>query len=416
MSARVFAVGALFLAASSWAEYGFPDAVKFPAELQLDVDQQLVHEDVAEAEFAIDQKRTLATKRGAHWFRWFKYVPAKGEPAPGYDNGTEQRIFKAVTGALTKAGWQLVFAESNKTSFSLKQASGGAERWLTVKMDGPQAQVSFELVEVGDSVAPMVLEPPAAKPAVITDADDFPFLPPWPGSTRTYAGHGDEPMLISIPGKADDEPRSVGSGVATRDYQGPATLSSLQFLRDSRAALVKAGWKILYPDEKQLTGYSSLVAHYAQNGRDVWVKLFWELGAKLSYQVADVGAEDWAAKLEKDCRLPLYGVFFDFNKATLKPESESVLQKAATLLTMKKGFTVEVQGHTDDVGGDAYNLTLSGQRAETVKAWLGKHGVDAARLSSKGYGKTQPVADNGTDAGRAKNRRVELVKAGCGKK
>ncbi len=60
MSARVFAVGALFLAASSWAEYGFPDAVKFPAELQLDVDQQLVHEDVAEAEFAIDQKRTLA--------------------------------------------------------------------------------------------------------------------------------------------------------------------------------------------------------------------------------------------------------------------------------------------------------------------------------------------------------------------
>lgn len=134
MSARVFAVGALFLAVTAHAEYGFPEAVKFPAELQLDVDQQLVHEDVAEAEFAIDGKRTLATKRGAHWFRWLKYVPAKGDPAPGYDNGTEERIFKAVTGALTKAGWQLVFAESNKTSFSMKLASGGAERWLTVKM------------------------------------------------------------------------------------------------------------------------------------------------------------------------------------------------------------------------------------------------------------------------------------------
>lgn len=409
-------VGALFLAGAVHAEYGFPDAVKFPAELQLDPDQQLLHEDVADAEFAVDAKRTLATKHGAHWLRWLKYVPAKGDPAPGYDNGTEVRIFKAVTGALTKAGWQLVFVEENKAAFSMKQSSGGVERWLAVKMDGPQAQVNLELIEVGDAATTMVLVPPAAKPAVLTDADDFPFLPPWPGSTRTYAGHGDEPMVVSIPGKADDEPRLVGSGMATRSYQGPATLSSLQFIRDSRAALVKAGWKILYPEEKQLTGYASLVAHYTQNGRDVWAKLSWELGPNLSYQVADVGAEDWAAKFEKDCRLPLYGVFFDFNKATLKPESESVLQKAATLLTTKKGFAVEVQGHTDNVGGDAYNQGLSGQRAETVKAWLGKHGVEAARLSSKGYGKTQPVADNGTDEGRAKNRRVELVRTGCGKK
>lgn len=416
MISRVLVVGALFLAVTAHAEYGFPDAVKFPAELQLDADQQLQHEDVAEAEFAIDSKRTVATKRGAHWFRWFKYVPAKGDPAPGYDNGTEGRIFKAVTGVLTKAGWQLVFAEDTKSSFSMKQSSGGKERWLTVKMDAPQAQVNLELVEVGDASTTLVLKAPAAKPEVITDADDFPFLPPWPGSTRKYAGHADGSMLISIPGKAESEAMSVGTGVASRNYQGPATLSSLQFVRDSRAALVKAGWKILYPDEKSLTEFSSIVAHYDQNGRDVWVKLIWELGANLSYQAVDVGAEDWAAKLEKDCRLPLYGVFFDFNKATLKPESESVLTKAATLLTTKKGFSVEVQGHTDNVGGDAYNLTLSGQRAETVKAWLGKHGVEAARLSSKGYGKTQPVADNGTDEGRARNRRVELVKTGCGKK
>ena len=414
MLSHVLVVGALFLAVTAHAEYGFPDAVKFPAELQLDAEQQLQHEDVAEAEFAIDTKRTLATKRGAHWFRWFKYVPAKGDPAPGYDNGSEGRIFKAVTGALTKAGWQLVFVEDSKSFFSMKQASGGKERWLTVKMDAPQAQVNVELVEVGDASTTVVLKPPAAKPEVLTDADDFPFLPPWPGSTRKYAGHADEPMLISIPGKAESEAMSVGTGVASRSYQGPATLSSLQFVRDSRAALVKAGWKILYPEEKSLTEAAKVIAHYDQNGRDVWVNLFWEHGANLSYQVADVGAEDWAAKLEKDCRLPLYGVFFDFNKATLKPESESVLKKAAGLLSTKKGFAVEVQGHTDNVGGDAYNLTLSGQRAETVKAWLGKHGVEAGRLSSKGYGKTQPIADNGTDEGRAKNRRVEL--SGCAKK
>ena len=104
---------------------------------------------------------------------------------------------------------------------------------------------------------------------------------------------------------------------------------------------------------------------------------------------------------------------FDFNKATIKPESEVVLARAAAVLKQATGFAVEVQGHTDNVGGDDYNQKLSEARAASVKQWLGSHGADAARLSSKGYGKTQPVADNGSDFGRAKNRRVELVKAGC---
>jgi outer membrane protein OmpA-like peptidoglycan-associated protein len=223
-------------------------------------------------------------------------------------------------------------------------------------------------------------------------------------------------LSTSPPGTAEGDARLVGTGVATRTYQGPASLSSLQFLRDSRAALVNAGWKVLYPtDDKGLTELGSLVAHFDKSGRDVWAKLYFEPGASLTYSVADVGSEDWAAKLAKDCRLPLYGVFFDFNKATLKPESDTVLKKAAALLVKAQGFAVEVQGHTDNVGGDDYNLTLSGARAEAVKTWLGKHGVAGSRLSSTGFGKTQPIADNGADEGRAKNRRVELVKVGCGK-
>ena len=121
------------------------------------------------------------------------------------------------------------------------------------------------------------------------------------------------------------------------------------------------------------------------------------------------------AKLDKDCRLPLYGVTFDFDKATIKPESETVLTRAVSVLNEKGGFTVEVQGHIDNVGGDDYNQKLSQSRAESVKQWLSSHGTDAARLSSKGYGKMQPVAENTTDFGRAKNCRVELVKAGCKK-
>jgi outer membrane protein OmpA-like peptidoglycan-associated protein len=76
---------------------------------------------------------------------------------------------------------------------------------------------------------------------------------------------------------------------------------------------------------------------------------------------------------------------------------------------------IEVQGHTDNVGGDQYNLTLSQARADAVTTWLGGHGIAATRLSAKGYGRNQPIADNDSDEGRAKNRRVVLAKTGCQK-
>jgi outer membrane protein OmpA-like peptidoglycan-associated protein len=90
-----------------------------------------------------------------------------------------------------------------------------------------------------------------------------------------------------------------------------------------------------------------------------------------------------------------------------------VLQKVADLLSKDPALKVEVQGHTDNVGGDAYNQTLSEARARAVMDWLVKHGVAAGRLTAKGYGKTRPVADNGSDEGRAKNRRVEIANPSC---
>ena len=76
-------------------------------------------------------------------------------------------------------------------------------------------------------------------------------------------------------------------------------------------------------------------------------------------------------------------------------------------------LTIEVQGHTDNVGGDAYNLTLSQGRADAVKTWLVGHGIAATRITTHGYGRQQPIATNDNDEGRAKYRRVELVRAGC---
>ncbi len=136
-----------------------------------------------------------------------------------------------------------------------------------------------------------------------------------------------------------------------------------------------------------------------------------------SVKVADAGAaDDLARQLGKDCHVALYGVLFDFNKSTLKPESDAVLQHVLGLLQKDAGLKLEVQGHTDNVGNDAYNQKLSEARAKSVVAWLAGHGTAAGRLTFKGYGKTVPVAGNDDDAGRARNRRVEIAKPGCAPK
>ena len=83
------------------------------------------------------------------------------------------------------------------------------------------------------------------------------------------------------------------------------------------------------------------------------------------------------------------------------------------MLQKAPAVKVEVQGHTDNVGGDGYNQTLSEARARSVMAWVIAHGIAPARLSAKGYGKSMPVASNDNDEGRAKNRRVEIAKPGC---
>ena len=85
----------------------------------------------------------------------------------------------------------------------------------------------------------------------------------------------------------------------------------------------------------------------------------------------------------------------------------------ADLLSKDATLKLEVQGHTDNVGSDAYNQTLSEARARAVVDWLTKHGTAPDRLTAKGYGQTVPVADNNTDEGRAKNRRVEIANPGC---
>lgn len=102
-------------------------------------------------------------------------------------------------------------------------------------------------------------------------------------------------------------------------------------------------------------------------------------------------------------------VNFDFNSATLTSTAKANLDKLITVLKNNPDTNINIYGYTDSVGSDSYNLTLSAKRADAVKAYLTSKGVSSSRLFTQGMGEANPVASNDTDAGRAKNRRVEFA-------
>lgn len=126
---------------------------------------------------------------------------------------------------------------------------------------------------------------------------------------------------------------------------------------------------------------------------------------------ATLNASDMAKGIEADGKVAIYGVYFDTDKADLKPESKASLAEMAKLLQKDPALKVHIVGHTDNQGTLARNLDLSQKRAEAViKALTTEYKIDAKRLSAKGIASYAPVASNSNDAGREKNRRVELVK------
>ncbi len=122
------------------------------------------------------------------------------------------------------------------------------------------------------------------------------------------------------------------------------------------------------------------------------------LGSELKKQINSSG------------RARVYGIRFDLNSAVIRPESKPVLDEVLEMLNSEPAWKLTIEGHTDSSGNAEYNQSLSLKRAEAVKAYLVEAGIDSGRLTSKGFGSSKPVADNGSELGRAQNRRVELVR------
>jgi outer membrane protein OmpA-like peptidoglycan-associated protein len=383
-----------------------PAYLAFPAQVQMKSNS--VQEDYGEAEFIIIGQHDRPIRRGKHWSA---YLTLSGAPR-GID---PEAVWAQLKPPLVRGGWTVLSDSAGQEKVARYQKDGH-DSWFGLWIFSAE-DLRLDLVEVGPPSLKMRLTKPAAKPETVNvKTGDFPYLSPLPGSKAGNGSHDDSPMMVDVDVDKDtQEKQVVGSGSITKSYSLPSPLrSTILFVTVYREALTQAGWTIVHQVQGINGADAVLSAHYNSNGRDIWATLH-DGGGDYTIQVADAGADDIGKELDQDCHVALYGIHFDFNKATLRPESEPVLEKVLALIKERPGLKLEVQGHTDNVGGEDYNQKLSESRANAVIDWLRAKNVAADRLTAHGYGMKMPVADNGSDEGRAKNRRVEIKKPGCGK-
>ena len=196
--------------------------------------------------------------------------------------------------------------------------------------------------------------------------------------------------------------------VIKEDAKAP---SELQIVRNYTNAIQKIGGMTTFETRSQaylkvekegMTTWVHVKAHSVGTAYNLAI-------VEKKAMVQEVTAGDMLAALNKQGFVTLY-INFDTDKATIKPESRPIIDQIVKLLKDNPGLKVGIEGHTDSTSTAARNKTLSQQRAESVVSVLMKAGIDAKRLSAKGWGQDKPVADNKTEEGRAKNRRVEIVK------
>jgi outer membrane protein OmpA-like peptidoglycan-associated protein len=196
---------------------------------------------------------------------------------------------------------------------------------------------------------------------------------------------------------------------------GAKELSRIQIHRNYENAVLKIGGKVAGRDDD-----GNLYLTVLKDGKEIWIHVAayitseWEL-IVVEKQAMNQDIVANAAALTNDIKTSghaaVYGIYFDFGKSSIKPESEPAISEVAKLLKNNSDLKLYLVGHTDNVGSLDSNMSLSLARAEAVaQVMILKQGIAASRLKGLGVGPLAPVASNDSEEGRAKNRRVELVK------
>jgi len=199
--------------------------------------------------------------------------------------------------------------------------------------------------------------------------------------------------------------------------------SDLQITRNYANAVKAMGGAVLFEGEcsgaecVQNCGYRMMVGRVKKGTSELWIEVI-PFNDGYDYDLTLIEKEAMKQEvtysgilnaLNTEGHIALY-INFDTGKSTIKPDSRNIIDQIVTMMKDNPDLKIGVEGHTDNVGNPKSNQTLSEDRAKAVVAAIVKEGIDPTRLSAAGFGQDKPIADNKTEEGRAKNRRVELVK------
>jgi outer membrane protein OmpA-like peptidoglycan-associated protein len=289
-------------------------------------------------------------------------------------------------------------------------------------------------------MAAPVVAPPAPPARADELKGDGLLVTPYPGSTLNVQDVKEyEEFEIPLgPRKAGKLTKSrVVAGRWTKlAFSVPSGRSDLEMAKNYEEGIRKAGFEIVFKCRKEACGEGSapqpglaywpydssnyLAARASKGGEEIWIVLDARSNATLINVIRVKAMETGAVTVDAallakgildDGHVAVYGIQFDTNKTELKSQSQPILAEIAALLKANAALKIYVVGHTDNAGTLEANLALSRGRAAAVVKELtsSRHGIAASRLSAQGVGPLVPVASNRSEAGRAKNRRVDLV-------
>ncbi len=300
-----------------------------------------------------------------------------------------------------KFGGRAVFTDDRH--IYVRGGAPGKETWLHVYSQENEIQVA--VVEV-QPFKPTLTAPSGA------DHRLFGHMPNYSGKAERR--NFDKFIFNYMDGdeRKDIEVQGARHSVLYLPREGATYSSDLDVRENYRHAIEALGGQVLFSHDRTMSGRVDV------KGQTIWLHIYTQENETqltvieekpFEASIKPPAASALKSALDRDGRVALY-VNFDFAKAALQPDAAPVVAQVVKLLQDNPALKLSVEGHTDNIGGNDYNTKLSAARAAAVVAAVTAQGIGKDRLVSRGFGAEQPIADNASGDGRARNRRVELVR------